>query len=289
VTPSIAFNGHILTSAFQPIYAVGEGQLAGYEGLLRATDEPGRMIRVTDLLSGLNAEETISLDRTARTLHMRSFAAIDPGQRMLFLNLHPVAALAEISNVKAVRSRVGYFGLTPSRVCLEILESACPDEGLLVDAVAAYREMGFSVAMDDFGCERSNFDRVAALHPDFVKLDRTILANAVGDAKARRMLPAVIEILHAAGARVVVEGIEDAAGALLAIEAGADCLQGFYFATPSATPRDDVLTESILRELLRMRGPATSVVARLPVPMRRTAPTPDSLRAYREPPRETVE
>ena len=202
--PSIAFNEHELTSAFQPIYAVAQGGIAGYEGLLRATAAPGRTIRINTLISGLNDDEVVSLDRTARTLHLRSFASVDPGDTLLFLNLHPVAALAEAGNAKAMRSRVGYFGLQPSRICFEILEGACDDEGRLVDAVAACREMGFAVAMDDFGVERSNFDRVAALRPDYVKLDRTVLANAMGDAKARRVLPSLIDILHAAGAHVAV-------------------------------------------------------------------------------------
>ena len=289
--PSIAFNEHELTSAFQPIYAVAQGQVAGYEGLLRATAAPGRTIRINTLLSGLNDDEVVSLDRTARTLHLRTYASVDPGDKLLFLNLHPVAALAEAGNAKNMRGRVAYFGLPPSRICFEILEGACADEGRLVDAVAACREMGFAVAMDDFGVERSNFDRVAALRPDYVKLDRSVLANAMGDAKARRMLPSLIDILHASGAHVVVEGIEDSAGALLAIEAGADLLQGFYFAAPSAKLHDDELTGRILRELVRMRGPSPAITARHPAPAaaRRTAPTGDSLVSYREPPFATVE
>ena len=289
--PSIAFNEHQLTSVFQPIYAVAQGEIAGYEGLLRASAAPGRMIRINALIAGLNDAEIVSLDRTARTLHLRTFASVDPGAKTLFLNLHPVAALAEAGNAKAMRARVGYFGLQPSRICFEILEGACADEGLLVDAVAACREMGFLVAMDDFGVERSNFDRVAALRPDYVKLDRTVLANAMGDMKARRVLPSLIDILHAAGSRVVVEGIEDSAGALLAIEAGADLLQGFYFAAPSAKLHDDEVTGRILRELVRIRGTSPAITTRHPAPpaLRRTAPTGDSLVSYREPPFETVE
>ena len=115
------------------------------------------------------------------------------------------------------------------------------------------------------------------------------------------MLPAVIEILlHEAGAKVVIEGIEDATEALLAIESGADFLQGFYFATPGATLHDDALTERILRELVRMRPPpapaddagtpaSASAVARLLKSARRTAPTRDSPDSYRGPPVEAVD
>ena len=71
VPPTIAFNEHQLHSVFQPIYAVRESQVAGYEGLLRATAAPGRTIRIASLIAGLEEAEIVSLDRTARTLHMR--------------------------------------------------------------------------------------------------------------------------------------------------------------------------------------------------------------------------
>ena len=52
---------------------------------------------------------------------------------------------------------------------------------------------------------------------------------------------------------------------LLAIDSGADLLQGFHFAAPSATLPDDPLTKRILTELLRMRGGATLAAVGVPV------------------------
>jgi len=276
--PTIAFNDRLLSSAFQPLYGVREGHAVGYEGLVRARGGDGRLVPPAELFAGLDADELISLDRTCRTLHLRSFASLDPGKRTLFLNVHPVAAVAEAENAQAVRSRIGYFGLTPQRVCIEILEGTCADEGRLVDAVAAYREMGIVIAMDDFGVARSNLDRVASLRPDYVKLDRGLLARTLGEPKARRMLPSLVESLHATGSRVVVEGIETAVEALGAIEAGAGYLQGAYFAAPAARLHDDELTERILKELLR-----------LPVDARRILPTAVSLESYRGASLEAVE
>lgn len=267
----------MLASAFQPIYGVKEARAVGYESLVRATASDGASIRATRLFAGLDEAESVSLDRTCRTLHLRSFASLDPGRGLLFVNVSPEAAVTEAQNVRAVRSRIGYFGLKPERVCLEILEGGCCDEGRLVDAIAAYREMGMAVAIDDFGVGRSNFDRVSALRPDYVKLDRSLLRDAIGDSKARRLLPSVVEILRSTGAKVVVEGIEDAPSALVAIESGADLVQGYYFAMPGAALPDDALTERILRELARVRAGG------------RTIPTAESLRSYRARRAEVVE
>jgi EAL domain-containing protein (putative c-di-GMP-specific phosphodiesterase class I) len=86
--------------------------------------------------------------------------------------------------------------------------------------------------MDDFGIGSSNFDRVAALRPDIVKIDKSVLSQSLGRDKAGRALPVMVELLHELGARVAVEGIETRAGAVAAIAARADYVQGFHFARP---------------------------------------------------------
>ena len=265
MTATIGFNGYTLVSAFQPIYSVRDQRTAGYEGLLRATGPDGRTVRPNQLFATLDAAETISLDRASRTLHLRTFASVDPGGQMLFLNMHPVAAVADAAHALQVRNRIRYFGLTPERVCIEILEGSCGDESQLIDEVSAYRELGFTIAIDDFGVERSNFDRIAALSPDLVKIDRSILGDAVGNARARRMLPAVIGLVHEAGARVVVEGIEQATEALLAIESGADYLQGHFFALPGPGLGDDAFGASLLAKLGQVRSIARAPVHAAPV------------------------
>ncbi len=249
---TIDFNGFTLASAFQPIYGVRDRRAIGFEGLVRATLASGHAVRTIDLFTGLDEAETISLDRTCRTLHLRNFAESGVTDRMLFLNIHPLAAVSDARLARLFRSRIGSFGLTPERVCVEILEDCCGDEGLLAEAVASYRDIGVKIAMDDFGAAHSNFDRVVALRPDIVKIDRSLLGNP-GDEKARLMLPSVISILHAAGAQVVMEGIEEPAEAMLAIGAGADFLQGFHFAMPRAELREDALTVKQLEELARVR------------------------------------
>jgi EAL domain-containing protein (putative c-di-GMP-specific phosphodiesterase class I) len=253
--PSVEWRGLALSTHFQPIYSVREARCVGFEALVRAHDAGGAAVRPSKLFAQVFEEgDGVLLDWICRALHLRRFATVDPGDRSLFVNIHPEAAMRESRSAREFAEMVRFYGLTPDRVCVEILEGVCADEGMLREAVAAYRALGCSIAMDDFGVGRSNFDRIVKLRPDMVKIDRTVLTDAVGDAKARRMLPAIVELLHEAGAEVAIEGIESGNEALLAMDSGADLLQGFHFAAPSATPPDDPLTQRILGELLRMRG-----------------------------------
>lgn len=258
------WQGVSLTSHFQPVYSVREAGCVGFEALLRAQDAESNPIRPDRLFArALDAGDGVLLDWICRAVHLRRFATLDPGDRTLFLNVHPEAAVKDAGNAREFADMVRFYGLEPGRVCVEILEGSCSDEGLLREAVAGYRALGVSIAMDDFGVGRSNFDRIVALRPDVVKIDRSVLTDAVGDLKARRMLPAIIELLHEAGAEVAIEGIESAGEALLAMDSGADLLQGFHFAAPSSALPDDPLTKRILGELLRMRGAKLTAVGAL--------------------------
>jgi EAL domain-containing protein (putative c-di-GMP-specific phosphodiesterase class I) len=247
---SLDWEGTTLTTHFQPIYCVRRQSCLGFEALVRAFTPDGGAIRCEDFFARA-AEGTRSLlDWACRALHLRNYATVDPGDRTLFINIHPEAAVRDARRGRDFAELMRYYGLAPKRVCIEILEAPCSDEDMLVQAVQTYRDLGASIAMDDFGVGHSNFDRVARLKPDVVKIDKSILDGALGDAKTLRLLPAMIELLHEFNVRVGVEGLESRAAASAAIEARADYLQGFYFASPHARLTEEVGGTAILDRLL---------------------------------------
>lgn len=227
-----------LGTNFQPIVNIRTCLVAGYEALVRPVDRTGSAIRPADFFAGRSARATVGLDRACRRAHLRNFARLDLG--LVFLNVHPLAALADAqdgTHVRETLEEIRRLGIPASRVCLEMLENACHDEHGLAEAVRRYRRAGFRVALDDFGVERSDFDRVLSLKPDFVKIDRSVLCEAVSCATAGSLLPAIVAFLHDAGARVIIEGVETAAEAQCATLAGADLLQGFYLDAPGRAGR----------------------------------------------------
>jgi EAL domain-containing protein (putative c-di-GMP-specific phosphodiesterase class I) len=248
---ALDWEGAKLATHFQPIYCVRRAKCLGYEALMRVTDAGGNSIRPDDFLAAAEPDNRVLLDWACRALHLRNYAIVDPGDRTLFLNVHPEAAVKDAKSGRQFADLIRYYGLVPKRVCVEVLEADCADEGLLREAVAVYRSLGLSIAMDDFGIARSNFDRIVRLRPDVVKIDRSLLADAVlGEARARRMLSGIIELLHEANAKVAIEGIETAAEARVAIDAKADYLQGFHFCRPEAGLPDEEPGTRRLAELL---------------------------------------
>lgn len=96
----------------------------------------------------------------------------------------------------------------------------------LDERLAALREAGIGIWLDDYG--DTYYDEAIFEHPeiDIIKLDRTFLGRT--DAE----LATVVEHIHANGKIVILEGLETAAGAARATEAGVDLGQGFHLGWP---------------------------------------------------------
>ena len=246
------WHGLALSSAYQPIYSVERGAAIGDEALARFQAANGLAAHARDVFSSLDREDRINLDWTCRALHLRNYAVFDSGDRRLFLNVHPAALAADPDGGRDFAELVRFYGLAPERIVLEVIESESPADDQFLAAVATHRRLGFAIAMDHFGQGRSNFDRLSLLRPKLVKVDRSVLRHAFGEAPARRALPALVEMLQAAGAEVAVKGVQSAPDALASIEAGAAYLQGFHLGAPTRRPTDEALTRDLIHSARRL-------------------------------------
>jgi len=248
----LAFEGVTLASVFQPIYSVERGAATGDEALVRALARNGEPMHARELFQSMGRPSRVRLDWTCRALHLRSYASLDNGERHLYLNVHPAALADDPDGGRDFAELVRFYGLSPQRVVLEVLETESGDEERLGTAIDAHRRRGFSIAMDHFGRGRSNLDRIVRLRPKLVKVDRQLLGEAFGLTQAARRLPQVVEMLRDTGAQVAVKGVENARDALASIEAGAALLQGFHLGAPARSPGNEALTGELIRSARRL-------------------------------------
>lgn len=110
-----------------------------------------------------------------------------------------------------------------SRLVVEVLEGV-DDDAEVVAGILALRGRGYRIAIDDW---EGGGDRLRLLcHADYVKIDMEAVTAARLPslvAEARLLAPTAV---------VIVERIEDAVDLQIALEAGADLLQGFHLAWP---------------------------------------------------------
>lgn len=225
-----------LHSAFQPLLSARTLQPAAHEALLRVVDAVNRSVSPAEAfaLPG-SPEEVVYFDRLCRMLHVLNFVNQDGGDGTLYLNVsgRHLMSVGEGGHGRTFETLLSFCGIRPERIVLEIVESGVDDLHHLQAAVGAYRARGYRVAIDDFGCLHSNFDRLWLLEPDIVKLDRSLIVQSGNNPRVRRILPKLIDIIHDLDALAVCEGIETTEQHRLAIDAGADLVQGFHYARPS--------------------------------------------------------
>lgn len=231
------YRGWQLSSVFQPLLECATGKSVAYEALLRGQDTAGIPISPEQIfLQPQSDEEAVYLDRLCRVIHALNFIGQPTHNAALFLNIsgRHLQGVTQGSYGETFDQLLSQCGLSPEQIILEILEAGVDDIGRLQDAVCAYRQRGYRVAIDDFGCEHSNFDRLWRLTPDIVKLDRSLLLQSTVNLRARRIMPKLVDIIHELGAQVVCEGVETREQHQIAVDAGADFVQGYYYAPPAS-------------------------------------------------------
>ncbi|MDP1526862.1 MAG: EAL domain-containing protein [Rhodocyclaceae bacterium] len=237
-----------LSSHFQPIVSLSHQRVIGHEGLMRASKANGQTVSPVDLLVAAQGNgELVAVDRVARALHVLNRPASEA--QWLFLNVHPEVFIEPLTSSSFTADLLAHQQMTNVDVVIEVLEDAIRDEALFAERVGRLHEAGFLIALDDFGAGHSNFDRVWTVKPDIVKLDRSFALRSEQDAGARRLMPRIVNLLHEAGSLVLLEGIETAVQAQIALDSDIDFVQGYYFARPSAIPEADVALEANIRAL----------------------------------------
>ncbi|PWT71783.1 MAG: hypothetical protein C5B46_07750 [Proteobacteria bacterium] len=234
-----------LASHFQPILSLAHSRTVGYEALMRAFTARGDQVNPLDVFAGTtDFLSTLQLEWLSRAVHFENFIQHGNHVGWLFLNTHPRVFVEGARHAESMEGLFLQYGLPASRVVLEVLEHTVTDEARLRDAVSFYRDLGCLIAIDDFGAGHSNFNRVWSLRPEIVKLDRSMVSLAATDPILRRTMPVLVSLLHEAGSMVLMEGIETEDEAMLAMDADADFVQGYYFARPAETlPEDDSFDE----------------------------------------------
>jgi EAL domain-containing protein (putative c-di-GMP-specific phosphodiesterase class I) len=212
--------------AYQPIVASTTRHIVGYEALLRSGEpslpHPGAVLDAAERLGRLEM-----LGRTIRDLAAEPVSG-RPEVGLLFVNLHTTDLLdPELLAKDAPLSRIAH------RVVLEITERASLDKVKDVRSrIAALREIGFRIAVDDLGAGYAGLTSFALLEPEIVKLDMTLVRDVHQNATKQKLIRSMAGLCKDMGMMVVGEGVETVEERDTLTELGCDLQQGYLFAKP---------------------------------------------------------
>ena len=123
-------------------------------------------------------------------------------------------------------------GLEPSRLMVEIPEGKAVAAADVIATIEQLRALGVRIAVDDFGVGYSNLAQLAALMPDVIKFDKSLISSLGRHAVADRLLAGAIDLAHDLGALVVAEGVENPRQHAVLVALGCDAMQGFLLGRP---------------------------------------------------------
>jgi EAL domain-containing protein (putative c-di-GMP-specific phosphodiesterase class I) len=91
---------------------------------------------------------------------------------------------------------------------------------------------GYLVSVDDFGTGYSNLSSIKKLLPDFLKIDKSFVFDMEENSLRSSLIPEIVGIARAVGAKVIAEGIENEAQWRMLLSFGVEYGQGYWFARP---------------------------------------------------------
>lgn len=225
---------------FQPQYKTGSEELIGAESLVRWIKSDGTIVPPDSFIP--IAEKNgfiVSLDQIIWRM------AFESVRKWLNLGIKVVPISVNISRVSmetdaliyAIKRLDDEFKIPHNLIHFEVTESAnIGDTATLVERIQKIRDLGYEIAMDDFGSGYSSLNSLKDFPIDIIKLDMGFFkvkdSTKETNNKGGNIVTSVVQMAHALQLITIAEGVENESQARFLTSIGCDIIQGFYYSKP---------------------------------------------------------
>ncbi|EEW24810.1 EAL domain-containing protein [Rhodobacter ferrooxidans] len=225
-----------LRLAFQPVVlAADPDKVAFYEGFIRVLDVTGRVIPARDFMGAIETQELGRLiDCAALEMGLSTLA------RQTDIRLAINMSARSIGYPRWMKTLKRGLQLSPTigeRLILEITESSAM---LVPELVMAFMDdlqrEGIAFALDDFGAGFTAFRHLKDFFFDIIKIDGQFIRGIHRDRDNQVLTAALAQIARQFDMFTVAESVETVEDAEYLRSVGIDCLQGYLFGAPTASP-----------------------------------------------------
>jgi diguanylate cyclase (GGDEF)-like protein len=132
-----------------------------------------------------------------------------------------------------IEKTVQSFGVDTSRMVIEITEEGMEDNPTVSQSnILKLRELGFKIAIDDFGVGATSISSLMSNPAHLLKLDRSFVADIDANSKTSSLVANLVKMASALGMKVVAEGVETAGEYQYLTSVGVHMAQGYMFSKP---------------------------------------------------------
>jgi diguanylate cyclase (GGDEF)-like protein len=234
---------------YQPQVCAKSKKIVGIEALLRwyhpklGVISPGLFIPLaeqTGLIGSIGDWVLMAACQQCRTYHLKGLPDIRVAVNVSIIQLQNPEFAGR------VRQILEETQLEPHYLELEITESiAVSEPDSFIEMLKSLKELGVSIAIDDFGTEYSSLSRLCVMPIDRIKLDMQFTRSIGRSEKENAIIRGIIDLTHTLGLKVIAEGVESELQHDFLTKSSIDEIQGFYYYKPM--PPDEV-EQALLRE-----------------------------------------
>jgi EAL domain-containing protein (putative c-di-GMP-specific phosphodiesterase class I) len=237
------FVGINLNSLFQPIYDLHNGDLFGYEAILKASLSDIQEATPEFAYSYAKAAgKLVKFDRISRTLHVLNYNRIFKEKGLLFLTVHPDLLISVNQHGKVFERILHEYSLPTERVVIQIKDYSSSEqseilvsyESQLAAAIENYQDRGYKIAIDYFGNQHSLVSRLWKLSPDYIKFDPSLIQLAEYQPKIEKTIINLTRLIKDLDIFPIITGVNTKAQLDMVVGADVSLIQGDYFGSAMA-------------------------------------------------------
>ena len=197
-----------LRLAYQPVVALQDDRIVGYEALLRWNHPVRGAVPPSDFVPLAEATGLIvPLGRWVLEAACAE-AAQWPSQYRIAVNLSPVQ-FRQSGLALEIMDVLSRTGLSPDRLELEVTEGVLlEDTGSVLDTMTALHRHGVSITLDDFGTGHASLSYLRRFPFDKIKIDKSFIRNLGQDPQSDAIVEAILLLSRRLNLLVVAEGVE---------------------------------------------------------------------------------
>ncbi|WP_456271716.1 EAL-associated domain-containing protein [Bacillus sp. AK031] len=233
---------------FQPVFSADEHLVMGYEILGRYQSEDG-IISLGSFFQDEDIPEEYRLEVDNYVLAKAIEKSLKEGISTQFFVNRDANLLMIDQGESLLELLIGFSakGLNLERIVLEISEKTFKgDFEQLFHLIQYYKTYGIKIAIDNIGGDSDQWERLAKVSPDILKVDLQHLRKEVGNTAFHNILYSLSMLARKIGSSLLFQNIELDYQLHFAWKNGGRYYQGFYLHTPAEEfIRGDMLKEKL--------------------------------------------
>jgi diguanylate cyclase (GGDEF)-like protein/PAS domain S-box-containing protein len=231
-----ALDNHEFSIWFQPQYKSNSGELVGAEVLCRWNNQNGKVIFPEVFIP--IAEKNGFIKKIDMEVWKMAFSTmgkwIKNDVRLLPISINISRISLENDNfIYNIMNLARDYDVPPRLIHFEITETAYMDNPQnMINRINKLRNLGYKIAMDDFGSGYSSLNTLKDMPIDILKLDMGFLKEQSNMDKGGKIISSLAQMAQNLGYETIAEGVETQEQAYFLKGIGIDVIQGFLYSKP---------------------------------------------------------